>query len=59
MELTDTPAAVKVVWLIIPATAQVYVYTGNTSAKICEGDTSCSAVPAYPDFSLPAKSMFD
>ena len=51
-------AGVTVVWLIIPATSQVYVYTDAASAKVCDGDDLCSAAPAFSDFELPAESLF-
>jgi len=51
-------AGVAVVWLVIPATSQVYVYTDRSQAQICRGEMVCSAAPAFPDFKIPAQSLF-
>ncbi len=51
-------AGVAVVWLVIPATSQVYVYTDPSQAEICQGEMVCSAAPAFPDFEITAQSLF-
>lgn len=52
-------AGVQVVWHIFPHSRQVYVFTSPEKVEICRGEKYCTAAPAFPDFNLPAKMLFE
>lgn len=53
-------AGVQVVWQIFPNQQEVHVYAGENleSMTVCFGDKICSAAPALPAFSVPARAIF-
>jgi Uma2 family endonuclease len=51
-------AGALVVWLILPASEEVYVYTSPTDIQICVGNTKCFAGDFLPDFSITAGDIF-
>ncbi|MEN0050309.1 MAG: Uma2 family endonuclease [Bacteroidota bacterium] len=52
-------AGVQVLWHIFPDSQQVYVYTAPDEVIICRGEKICSGSPAFPDFEIPAKALFE
>ena len=51
-------ADVEVVWLILPDSEEVYVYTAPTQVQICEGNTPCFAGKSLVDFNITAGEIF-
>ena len=51
-------AGVDVIWLILPESEEVYVYTAPTQVNICTGDTTCYAGKILTDFVMTAADIF-
>ncbi|MEL6720412.1 MAG: Uma2 family endonuclease [Bacteroidota bacterium] len=54
-------AGVQVVWQIFPKHQQVHIYTGEQleHMTVYSKEKNCSAVPVLPNFTLPAKDIFE
>lgn len=52
-------AGTSVVWLILPDSKEVYVYTSPTQIQVCEGTTKCFAGSFLPDFDISAADIFN
>jgi Uma2 family endonuclease len=51
-------AGAEIVWLILPESEEVYVYTKPTLVTICTGDTKCYAGQDLADFDISAAEIF-
>jgi Uma2 family endonuclease len=51
-------AGVKIVWLILPSSESVHVYTSRQNVKICFGEDVCSANPVLIDFEISVNDIF-
>ena len=51
-------AGVEVVWLILPESEEVYVYTSPLEVTICQGERKCFAGKALLDFDILASDIF-
>lgn len=51
-------AGAKIVWLIFPELARVYVYSSPRKVMICMDEDFCSAEPVLPGFKISANDMF-
>ncbi len=51
-------AGIEVIWLILPESEEVYVYTAPTQVNICTGDIICYAGKNLLNFSLTASEIF-
>jgi Uma2 family endonuclease len=49
---------VRVVWLILPESESVHVYTSRRDVKICFGDDVCSASPVLDEFEITVNQIF-
>lgn len=51
-------AGVEVVWLILPESEEVYVYTSPLEVSISHGDKPCFAGSVLSDFNITAADIF-
>jgi Uma2 family endonuclease len=51
-------AGVKIVWLVLPESKSVHVYTSRKEVKICTDSDTCSAAPILPDFEVSVNELF-
>ncbi len=51
-------AGVLVIWLILPDSQSVHVYTSRRTVKICLENDICSASPVLPDFEISVADIF-
>ena len=51
-------AGVAVVWLVLPKSEEVYVYTSPINVQVCEGDMPCFAGTFLEDFKITAADIF-
>ncbi len=51
-------AGVRVIWLILPDSQSVHVYTSRRTVKICLENDICSASPVLPDFEISVADIF-
>ena len=51
-------ATVKVVWLILPESNCVHVYTSRKDVKICTDADLCSAASVLPNFEISVNALF-
>jgi Uma2 family endonuclease len=51
-------AGVAVVWLVLPESEEVYVYTSPTQVQVCVENTKCFAGDFLPDFDISAGEIF-
>jgi Uma2 family endonuclease len=51
-------AGVKIVWLIMPESRTVHVYTSKKNVTICYDNDICSAKPVLEDFEISVNDIF-
>ena len=51
-------SGVAVVWLVLPESEEVYVYTATNQVEICTGDVKCFAGTALLDFEITVADIF-
>ena len=51
-------SGVAVVWLVLPESEEVYVYTATNQVEICTGDVKCFAGTMLLDFEITAADIF-